>query len=393
MKLRMISTFCRIIICLLIVASCAAGEGTRRQITFPQEDLVSSVQKGDLEGVKTAIKNGAWVNEKHQERLLLFGKPKYSKEGFSGSLGVGWTPLFWAAYEGHLDIAKYLIEQGATVNVQDDARATPVMFAVWGNKTDLVELLLKHGAETVERKYWMTLLMLAAASSNAETNCLNALLIDRMPIDEKDIDGWTALHHATRSPQKAAFLLQKGADPNIQDNLGMSALAYAVGNGSYETVKVLLDAGADPKRKTTEGKSTEDLAKEALESERLNAIKLKTMGQDTVLVTEGFIYQKDAGLRPIRLSVSGAKDGVLMAHGMTVITLDGGDLSYSLGAEWTFEKPDISFRNAGYIYTSKFNGATIDFREDGVLLKGFTWRHEKLERHQSVLELLQTRSK
>jgi ankyrin repeat protein len=421
---RMPSIVTRIAVCLQIAAfvvlPSAASAGT------PQESLVNSVQEGNLEGVKTAIKDGASVNAQHQERFLFFGKPTYTKGGFSGQLGVGWTPLFWAAHEGHCDIAKYLISQGATVDVQDGAGATPVMFAIWANKTELVELLLKHGAATVEQKYRMTLLMLAAAIG-ADSNCLSALLIHAIPIDAKDIDGWTALHHATRSPENAALLLKKGADPNIptsdgltplmlaakygqrevikalltskpnvnaQDKRGMSALAYAVRKGDCEIVRVLLDAGADLKLKTTEGESIEDLAKEAVDSERRNAIKLKPMGPDTVLVTEGFTYQKDArSSAPPRLSVSGAKDGVIDARGSSLIALGGGDLSYSLGAHWTFEKPDIAFRNAGYVYTSKFKDATIDFREDGVLLKGFTWHHEKIERHQSVLDLLQTKQK
>ena len=28
-----------------------------------------------------------------------------------------WTPLTWAAYKGHSEVALYLIEQGADVNV------------------------------------------------------------------------------------------------------------------------------------------------------------------------------------------------------------------------------------------------------------------------------------
>ena len=29
------------------------------------------------------------------------------------------TPLFWAAYEGHVDIVRYLVEQGADINIKD----------------------------------------------------------------------------------------------------------------------------------------------------------------------------------------------------------------------------------------------------------------------------------
>jgi len=42
------------------------------------------------------------------------------------------------------------------------------------------------------------------------------------------------------------LLLAAGANPNIMDNHGLSALLYAAYNVNYELIKMLLDAGADP---------------------------------------------------------------------------------------------------------------------------------------------------
>jgi len=408
----------------------------------PQEDLVSSLRKGDLEGVRTAIKNGARVNAVYRPPLVLFGKPVYTRQGYAGQREIGWTPLFWPAYEGHLNIAEYLIAQGATVDVKDDSGATPIMFAIWQNRTEMVQPLLKHGAKTSEEKYGMTLLMLAAAGPEADVKCMKALLYNGISVDAKDAQGWTALHHATRSSEKAKFLLNNGADlsqtttdgltplilaakisqldvikaflshkPNVnaQDKLGLSALGHAVRTGNCEAVKMLLDAGADLNLKTNEGKSVEDLANEALESEKRNALKVKTVSESVVLVTDGFIYQK--GVRqgtPPNLSVSEASGGVLkakgtfmlgsggfglVASGETLITLEGEPSHSCVGATWVFEQPNISFRNGSYVYTSKDAGARIEFGDDGVLLMGFTWVHEKLEGYQNVLALLRASSK
>ena len=400
-----------------------------KMIAREPEVLADLVRTGDLAGVEIASTKGAPVNARHRERgdlLALFAPPRYEKRGFNGMLGVGWTPLFWAAHEGHFDIAGYLIAQGATVDLRDQAGATPVMFAVWANKPAVVKLLLEHGAATTEPKYGMTLLMLAAALRQANVNdCLAVLLAARIPIDAKDADGWTALHHSAWSPQKTAFLLERGADPNqatndgltplmlaagnsqpevvrdlltqkpninVQDKAGQSALAYAIQNCDYDTVKLLLEVGADTSLRNREGKPAQDLAKEALDVEQRLAIKTKEMGEDSVLVTEGFLYAKNERFAA-RLSVSGAEDGLIRASGTTAMSFDGRQTSDGVGSHWTFEKPNITFRNGGYAYTSKYEGATIDFREDGVVLRGFTWRHEKLERHKEILDLVSAHTK
>jgi len=46
------------------------------------------------------------------------------------------------------------------------------------------------------------------------------------------------------------LLLEKGADPNIQDSIGSTALISAVSNGNYDMVKMLIDNGADVNLKT-----------------------------------------------------------------------------------------------------------------------------------------------
>jgi len=204
--------------------------------------------------------------------------------------------------------------------------------------------------------------------------------------------------------------LSKKPIVNTQDKLGMSALSYAIKNGDFDLVSILLKAGADVTLKANDGKSALMLADEAVEIEKQNEIKVKTISEDSVLVTEGFIYQK--GIRssnPPKLLVSEANEGVLKATGTftvggggsiglsasggTFVKLEGEPSHSSLGAKWVFEHPNISFRNGGYVYISKHKDAVIEFRDDGVLLNGFTMSHEKLKSRQKIVDLLKTSSK
>lgn len=60
----------------------------------------------------------------------------------------GMTPLMYAAYYGKAPMAKYLCENGASINKQDKKGWTPLMYAAYYNFPGIVEILLRHGAST-----------------------------------------------------------------------------------------------------------------------------------------------------------------------------------------------------------------------------------------------------
>ena len=53
----------------------------------------------------------------------------------------GWTPLLWAAREGHETIVQRLIAAEASVNARSNAGTTPLMFAVRGGHHTVVGIL------------------------------------------------------------------------------------------------------------------------------------------------------------------------------------------------------------------------------------------------------------
>jgi ankyrin repeat protein len=59
----------------------------------------------------------------------------------------GWTPLHYACTNGHLDIAQFLVDKGATVDAPSPNGTTPIMMAIRAGNIQLVKLLLDRGAD------------------------------------------------------------------------------------------------------------------------------------------------------------------------------------------------------------------------------------------------------
>ena len=60
---------------------------------------------------------------------------------------VGWTPLHYACAKGHLEVAQYLLANGAAVDSLSPGDTTPLMMAVQSGNEPLIKLLLDKGAD------------------------------------------------------------------------------------------------------------------------------------------------------------------------------------------------------------------------------------------------------
>jgi len=60
---------------------------------------------------------------------------------------IGWKPLHYASTTGQLEVAQFLISKGATVDSQSLNGTTPLMMAVQSGNEQLVKFLLDNGAD------------------------------------------------------------------------------------------------------------------------------------------------------------------------------------------------------------------------------------------------------
>jgi tankyrase len=89
------------------------------------------------------------------------------------SLGGAHTPLAIAAGQGDVELVKFFLDAGAdieggTIMVNAGSMATALTNAVWADKAEVVELLIKHGARTDAGggKFYPTVLDVARARAS-----------------------------------------------------------------------------------------------------------------------------------------------------------------------------------------------------------------------------------
>jgi ankyrin repeat protein len=157
------------------------------QLTPEEQALMEASYMGQLEEVRRLVLDGTSVDVIDAEKR---------------------TPLMWAGFNGHAAVAEYLLDAGAAIDAKDSSGRTALMYASSGPFSETVGLLLERGAEvnaqgTLEG---FTPLMTAAAEGLADV---------------------------------VRVLLGAGADRNIKDVDGDTALTFARQNGHTEVVALL----------------------------------------------------------------------------------------------------------------------------------------------------------
>uniref|UniRef100_A0A8D3ANS5 Ankyrin repeat and sterile alpha motif domain containing 3 n=1 Tax=Scophthalmus maximus TaxID=52904 RepID=A0A8D3ANS5_SCOMX len=141
----------------------------------------------------------------------------------------GWTPLMYASYIGHDNIANLLLEAGVNVNATTAKGLTPLMLAASCGNESIAYFLLQQGAE----------------------------------LELKDSLGWTALFHCTSTghQQMVKFLLDNNADANVKEpGSGFTPLMEAAASGHEIIVQYLLDHKVKVDDRNVKGETARALA-------------------------------------------------------------------------------------------------------------------------------------
>lgn len=142
----------------------------------------------------------------------------------------GSTPLHAAVRGRALQAMRILLEAGADVNTPDYVQSMPLhlAFAV-ENPFPLISLLLSYGADANAPNIYGNTPLILVAVYNLDSRVAIELMSYRAKINIRNSYGDYALLVAVKHSNidLAYFLLNNGADPYMQNNLGQSAASVA----------------------------------------------------------------------------------------------------------------------------------------------------------------------
>lgn len=179
----------------------------------------------------------------------------------------GATPMQVAVKSGSIELVKLLMDYQAPFDEPDSDGRSPVFVAVRSGYEELALFFIKKGANIMIRdRYDSSLLSMAVRSG--QLRVVQELVERGVKVNEKDETGWIALYDAAeeKNSELLNFLLQNGAKEMVNARWlnKWTPLSYAAQSGNIENVKLLIDAGADLSIKY-EGMNILELAKKSLD--------------------------------------------------------------------------------------------------------------------------------
>ena len=194
----------------------------------------------------------------------------------------GKTPLYWSVYDGAEGTAKALIELGADVNAKERRYGLTVLrLAGYRGDSDIVKLLLSHGAKVNARSESRTALFEAARRGHVAT--VELLLKSGAHANAKDKSGFTPLIEAVYHGHVdvVRLLIKHGAEINHPARyLKRTALHRAAAFGHLKICQLLIAAGADVDAEDRHGLTPLNFAADKGADEIVKLLLLKKAGVD-----------------------------------------------------------------------------------------------------------------
>jgi ankyrin repeat protein/L-ascorbate metabolism protein UlaG (beta-lactamase superfamily) len=190
------------------------------------EEIHEAAQKGDIEAIKKIL-------EKQPGHINTLDKE-------------GESPLHYSIWQGHFELAKFLIRKIEHVDIKNNDRQTPLHYAAYKKDTGIARLLLSKGADCKTRDKYARIPLHYAARQGAK-DIVQLLIHKGSDINATDDFNSTPLILAFLRKQfeTARMLIENNADVNIPDRFSTTILHICAREGNTEFAKYIIKKNTD----------------------------------------------------------------------------------------------------------------------------------------------------
>lgn len=178
------------------------------------------------------------------ENIVKLGMLTNHKIDFNEVYEDGLTPLWYAAVKGRTDMVEVLLKAGANADIKDNKKKSLIMYAIENRKLDIATLLTGANAKlSLEEQVFL----LQKGMVIGDYELVKVVVRAGANVNMKFDDGLSALWIAAFNNNKDMInvLASSGANLNIKDNSGKSVLIWAVENNRKELANLLISLGAN----------------------------------------------------------------------------------------------------------------------------------------------------
>ena len=195
-------------------------------MVFGWNDIMESASRNDVRKIEECLEKGSDIEATAKD---------------------GCTALMIAAEKAHLEAVGYLIDNGANLNATNSKGWTALMIAVRNANSAVVDFLLKRGADVnhLSSDHWTAL---AEAAQSGHTLLVKVLLDYSADTEVRSSHDWTPLMHVCYRGDEACLhqLIEAGALVESGSQRDETPMLLAAAAGHAAIVRTLLEQGAQP---------------------------------------------------------------------------------------------------------------------------------------------------